>query len=128
MDYEVMLSGSPVGKARLERQGLYCHVVCRCDLPEERMYRLELRCGEKQVDLGILVPRERGFGLDTRFPANRLGEGEVSFSLRDRNAPEKERRFLPVREEEPFEHIEELEQGCLEIREGQMGVSLPPSD
>ena len=55
MDYEVTLAGKPTGKAQAEKQGLYYHVVCRCRLSGDVMYRLECSVGEKKTNLGILV-------------------------------------------------------------------------
>lgn len=126
MDYEVTLDGRPAGKAQVTRQGLYYHVVCRCAVSGEEMYRLEASCGEKRLDLGILIPRDSGFGLDMRFPVSRLGEGAFVFRLRGKDEPRESRRFVPVKPEEPFSYLASLKDSVLEIRDGQMGISLPP--
>ena len=126
MDYEVTLDGRPVGKAQLTRQGLYYHVICRCALSGKEMYRLEAFCGEKRMDLGILIPKDSSFGLDMRFPVSRLGEGEFAFRLRGKDEPKESRRFVPVKPEEPFSYLASLKDSFLEIRDAQIGVSLPP--
>lgn len=119
MDYEVTLAGKPMGRAQAEKQGLYYHVVCRCRLSGDVMYRLECSAGEKKTNLGILVPMDAGFGLDTRFPVSRVGEGELRFILLPRHDEMKERTFVPIRPEEPFRYMEQLKDAFLETREGQ---------
>ena len=89
------------------------------------MYRLECSAGEKKTNLGILVPMDAGFGLDTRFPVSRVGEGELRFVLLPRHDKMKERTFVPVRPEEPFRYMEQLKDAFLETREGQKGAVLP---
>ena len=126
MDYEVTLAGKPMGRAQAEKQGLYYHVVCRCRLSGDVMYRLECSAGEKKTNLGILVPMDAGFGLDTRFPVSRVGEGELRFVLLPRHDEMKERTFVPIRPEEPFRYMEQLKDAFLETREGQKGAVLPP--
>ena len=78
-DYAVSLGGKPVGRAQVSRQGLYYRVVCRCNLSGEVMYRLECACRERKTNLGILVPCESGFGLETCFPVSRVGEGKLTW-------------------------------------------------
>lgn len=128
MDYEVTLDGRPAGKAQVTRQGLYYHVVCRCAVSGEEMYRLEAACGEKRLDLGILIPKDRSFGLDMRFPVSKLGEGELTFRLRGKDEPKEGRRFVPVKPEEPFAYLASLKDSFLEIRNAEIGVSLPPDN
>lgn len=125
MDYAVAFGEKSVGKAQVEKQGLYYHVVCRCRLSGEVMCRLEVSCGERRVNLGILVPEKDGFGLETRFPAAKLGEGHLEFRVLPRHEPAAERKFVPIRAEEPFAYISRLKDAFLEIQNGQVGVSIP---
>lgn len=128
MDYGVFFGEKSVGKAQVVRQGLYYQVICRCDLSGEVMHRLEVSCGDKRFNLGILVPMERGFGLDTRFPVSRVGEGPLQFRLLPRHDELEGRMFVPIKPEEPFRYLERLKDAFLEIREGQKGASLPEKD
>lgn len=125
MDYAVQFGEKSVGKAQVTRQGLYYHVICRCDLSGEVMYRLEVSGGGNRVNLGILVPMENGFGLDTHFPVSRLGQGELSFRLMPRHDPLHGRGFVPITPEEPFAYLSRLKEAFLEIQEGRKGASLP---
>ena len=125
MDYEVTLDDRPVGKVQVLRQGLYYRVVCRCDITGEQMYRLEALCGENKVDMGTLIPMERGFGMEMRIPVSRLGEGEYQFRLRSRTETQEHRNFVPVDPAKPFEALASLADAVLEVQGEQMGVSLP---
>ncbi|MDD6966611.1 MAG: hypothetical protein SO355_08220 [Candidatus Faecousia sp.] len=127
MDYAVHFGDDTVGKAQVTRQGLYYHVVCRCSLSGQVMYCLEASTGEKRVNLGILVPQETGFGLETRFPVSRVGEGELSFRLRPRHDELGGRSFVPITPEEPFAYLERLKEAFLEIQNGKKGASIPKS-
>ena len=85
------------------------------------MCRVLARCGEKEVSLGVLVPQDGGFQLETRIPVKRVGEGELSFSVapRHRTAAGK---FVPLSPEEPFRYITRLKDAYLEQRNGQLGL------
>lgn len=81
MEQELFFGDRSVGRVLVERQGLYYVFRCRCTLSGETAFRLFASCGEKQEDLGVLVPMGDSFGLDTRRPVKRLGEGVLSFRL-----------------------------------------------
>jgi len=105
MEQELTFGDRPLGWVRVERQGLYYLFRCRCQLSGEAAFRLLVSCGEKQEDLGILVPMEGGFGLDTRRPVKRLGEGTLSFRLvSNHDAPKN--RFGPIYPEEPYTYLQ----------------------
>ncbi len=128
MDYAVNFGGKPVGKVQMTKKGLYYHVSCRCQLSGDVMYRLEVSCGDAKTNLGLLVPMENGFGLDTRFPVSRIGEGEPTFQLVPRHDILQDRTFVPITPEEPFAYISRLKDAFLETREGQQGASLPSEE
>ena len=81
-NYGVYFGNRPVGKVQVTRQGLYYHFLCRCELTGDVMCRLWVTCADKRESLGLVVPVDGGFGLNTSLPVKRLGEGELTFSLR----------------------------------------------
>ena len=85
--------------------------------------RLTVRCGDRQENLGIVVPTEDGFGLDTKVSVKRVGEGDMEFFLmpRHENAVG---TFVPLSPEEPFAYIARLKDAYFERRYGQAGVVL----
>ena len=122
-NYGVHLGNRPVGKVSVCRQGLYYRFSCRCQLTEGIVCRLRVSCGDRQENLGILVPMDGGFGLETRLPVKRLGEGVPDFTL----VPKHESgsvTFVPVYPEEPFAYISRLKKGYLARKDGKLGIVL----
>lgn len=118
-EYPVYQGKEQVGKVRLEKQGLYYRLSCRCAV-QEGMYRLTAFCRDRQENLGILIPMGDGFGLDTRLPVKRLGDGELHFRIQTNHTG----TFVPIRPEEPFSYIERLKNAFLEIKDGQKGICI----
>ena len=66
------------------------------------------------------------FGLDTRRPVKRLGEGELSFRLVSKhNAPRT--HFAPISPEEPFAYLQRLKDAYLAEKDGQIGAQWEES-
>ena len=127
MEYEVLLGGQRIGRAIVDRQGLYYAIACRCRLSGEVVYKVTVSCGEKSESLGILVPEGGAFVLTTRIPIKRLGEGELQFRAVPRHM-EMQGQFIPVTPEEPFAYLSRLENAFMEIRSGRAGIVLPAMD
>lgn len=149
--YEILYGQQCVGTAQVEKQGLYDCFRCRCSLPEEGMFRIHAVTDKAAEDLGICVPMDGVFGMDKKIPAKRLGNGNLSFVLLPKDAPlqaeepqkeepaaedtqleavteetqEEEMMFVPVTEEEPFVHLDKLQDACLAEQEGQTGIQIP---
>lgn len=121
--YGVYFGTKMAGKVQVQRQGLYYRFHCRCQLAEGMVCRLTVLCGDKQENLGILVPMEGGFGLDTRIPAKRLGEGEMEFFLIPKHSAQSG-IFVPIYPEEPFAYIARLKEAYLVKQNGQAGILL----
>lgn len=122
-NYGVFFGNQQAGKVQVQRQGLYYRFICRCRISGEVMCRLYVSCGGEPVNLGVVVPEGEGFGLETRLPVKRFGEGEPSFSL----IPKRDTcngQFAPIIPEEPFAYIERLKSSFLVRKYGQMGIML----
>lgn len=122
--YEIMLGGESVGQAVVRRQGLYYRFSCRCDLSGEVIYRITVTCGGKSESLGIPVPKDGQFHLDTKLAASRLGEGEPKFAAVPRR-PDLGGMFVPISPEEPFRYLHRLENAFLARKDGQLGIVIP---
>ena len=121
MNYEVMLGKQPVGKVQVISQGLYCRIICRCQIPGDQIYRLYVVCGSHRENLGVPVPEGDGFLLDRKVPAKRLGTGPYSFVL-SCGAGVPQGTFIPICPEEPFLYIDRLNHAFLESRQGKVGI------
>lgn len=121
--YCVYMSKKPVGKIQVTRQGLYYQFHCRCQLSGDVVCRLVVACGNQSEKLGIVVPMEDGFGLDSSFPVKRFQKGEPIFSLVPKmETPEG--KFIPIFPDEPFAYIEQLKKAFLIRKYGQTGILI----
>ena len=121
--YSIVLDHQAIGKVSVTRCGLYYSFHCRCTLPCEDIFRLMVRCGTACESLGVLVPAEDGFRLDTKLPVKQLGEGELSFYV-VRRRESVSGIFVPILDEEPFAYISRLKKSFLVIKEGQAGIEI----
>ena len=121
--YEIRLGSAVVGKAEVEKQGLYYRFSCRCRLSGTTIYRVVVSCGEQQADLGVCIPMDGQFGTDKKIPCKRLAEGVPSFLLLPKHQCAKG-KFVAVYPEEPFAYMSRLKDAYLEIRQGQPGVVI----
>lgn len=122
-EYTVRFGNKVAGKVRVYRQGLYYRFICRCQLTGEVICRLHVRCDTNQENLGIVVPFGDDFGLDTRVPIKKLGEGKLEFFL----LPKHEKsagKFVPIYPEEPFAYIARLKNAFLERQNGKVGITI----
>ena len=123
MDHEVFFGTQQVGRVQVTRQGLYYRFVCRCRLAGDVLCRLQVICGDEQENLGVVVPMDGGFGLDTKIPAKRLGQGEMTFRLLPKHEVPGQ-TFIPICPEEPFAYITRLKDSFLIRKNGQAGILL----
>ena len=122
-NYGVYFGNRQVGKVQVLRQGLYYRFICRCQLTGGVVCRLSVTCGNNRENLGVVVPVSDGFGMDTKIPVKRLGEGNMEFSLVPKHeAPAG--KFVPIYPEEPFSYIARLKESFLERQNGQLGIMI----
>ena len=122
--YDVKIGSETVGKMMVEKIGLYYRFSCRCSLSGNTVHSVAAICGGNRVHLGICVPMEGKFGLDKKLPCKQFPNGKAEFLLIPKGENQG-RSFVPVYPEEPFAYMAKLKEAFLEIREGQVGVSIP---
>ena len=121
--YEVFQDKQAVGTVEATREGLYIRFSCRCQPSDRDMIRLWMICGEQEIDLGLCVPMDGGFGTEKRIPAKQCGPGEPQFCLRHKDDTRRG-KFVPLSPEEPFQYIHRLETAFLEKRGTRLGIVL----
>ena len=121
--YSVTVCGQPVGKVVVQRQGLYYLFSCRCALSEAGIYRLAVTSGSERETLGILVPKDGSFVLETKVPVKRFGKGEMVFSLIPKHDGSTG-TFIPISPEEPFAYIAKLKNGFLSKNGNRSGICI----
>ena len=119
--YDIMLGDQSIGTAEVLREGLYYRFRCRCRLSGKVMYQLKAVCADKESCLGVCIPIEDEFGVDTKLAVKKLGEGDFSFYAVPRHLDMKG-IFAPIRADEPFMHIENLQGSHLEYHNGEPGI------
>ena len=124
-ELEISLGGQAIGRAKVSREGLYWRFRCRCSLSGEVVCRLRVRCGDKAENLGIPVPQNGAFELNTRIPVKKLGSGRMEMEAVPKH-DKMEGLFVPLRAEEPFQYLRRLEDAFLQVRDGQVGIILKP--
>lgn len=122
--YEVLFGHVPAGKVQVLRQGLYYHFHCRCRITGDVVCRLFVSRGDKEESLGVVVPIGDGFGLDTRIPVKRLGEGLMEFRLVPKADKPQTGTFVPIAPEEPFTYLEKLKNAYLARQNGVLGAVI----
>lgn len=121
--FSVTVCGKQAGKVLVQRKGLYYYFQCRCGLSGDIIYRLVVTCSNIRESLGILVPKDGCFVLDTKVPVKKIGAGEWSFEL----VPKHETAagtFVPICPEEPFAYIARLKKSFLVLQNGQAGIYI----
>ena len=121
--YEAIHNGHVMGMVTVTREGMYYQICCRCDLYEEGPFRLLIIFDDDQIDLGILVPAEKGFGLQARINVKGIGQGTPVFKIMPR------REFVPsglvsLCSDEPFRYLSRLENAYLVRRKGKKYISF----
>ena len=125
-DFCVTIGGNPVGKVTVRRLGLYYQFSCRCDLSDDILYRLTLMCKSGRINLGILVPENGSFVLNTKVPLKKIGEGDMTFSLVSKQE-QRQGSFVPIYPEEPFAYLSRLKASFLVYENGIPGIHIAKS-
>ena len=73
--------------------------------------------------MGILIPEDGAFGLETRIPVKKIGEGALTFSAVPKHSPV-EGRFVSLAPEEPFRYLTRLKEAYLVKRNGKIGIII----
>lgn len=112
MEYIVSMEDHAVGKARVEKQGLFYCITCLCRFPGNRLYNIHLSTDEGTADLGLCASNKE---FKTRIPIKKLGEGELHFCVVPRHD---DARLYAVRENVVFPYLSKLPQACLRLKNG----------
>ena len=123
----ILLGGQTVGQASVIQEGLYLHISCACRFSGEMLYKITLTSGDYTEELGIPVPSEGRFRLRTSRPAKRFEGNELVFCASPKHNP-LTGRFVPLKPEEPFAYITQLQNAFLEVRGGQVGLVIPTEE
>ena len=122
-NWDVFLGEKKIGTADVVREGLYYHFRCKCHLPETEMYTIQVCCNGNRRNLGIYVPTERYFGLETKVPSKYIGEGMFEFRAIPKYDHIQE-QFYPIVPAEPFKDLKMLENAYFCVINGRPGLCI----
>lgn len=117
--YSVFFNDTPVGQARVKREGLYYKILCRCVFPHKNIYRIKVTDGNKEVDLGICVPEGNYFTLISRIAVKNIPGDNLQFTVTTNQTTE-----YFVADRKPFHDLDKLETARLQNRNGQLYVVI----
>ena len=110
------------GRVAVTREGLYYRFSCRCKLTGDVMHRLVVTTDAGNVDLGVCVPMEGGFGVERKVPCKKFG-ANPQFRLLPKHE-NMQGRFVPIYPEEPFAYMTKLKDAFLATQNGQVGIVI----
>ena len=100
-----------VGTAKIRKLGLYYEFICTCALPKEGIYRLWAKGDTDAVNLGICVPMDESYGIVTRVPIRKLGEGPISIELYEKSDNPESHQDTSA--DEPLLRLQDLDKAYL---------------
>jgi len=122
MEYKILEGNKEIGKARVEKTGLYYRISCQCRAVGRQHMRLGVTCGDQRIDLGVCIPEGDVLRIETSVPVKRLGEGALHFFVIDNMAGA---NWVELKSNSPCGCLEVLHKTRLEMRQGRVGLRLP---
>ena len=120
--YDICLGSETVGRATVERQGLYYKINCKCTLSGHTRFRVSVLGSQGEEDLGLLIPTDHFYGLSKSVAIKKLGE-QLRFQIKSVHAKQ-EGIFVPLCPDEPLRYIERIKAAVLCRKDGQMGLLI----
>ena len=119
--FPITYAGQEWGRAKIEKQGLYCRILCKCDPPTAFPFRIQLQTGGKIINLGTCIKTGNFYIVDTKVPGKYIQEGDMNFYIHTKQ-PIIQESIIPVREDGPFPYLCNLHKARMVKRNGQVGV------
>ena len=95
-----------IGKAEVEKTGLYYRIQCSCKLPKEQVFRIFTETSTGVYNLGVCIPNGDVATIVTNIPIRRLGsEPRKFYTVCGTN---KGCDYYESSETTPFLHLDEL--------------------
>lgn len=121
--YPINRNGIAVGKMCVQKQGLYYCFSGHCTLSRDDIYRVVVKCGMKEMNLGVLIPEDGSFHIRKKVPIKQIGEGNWNFGVISDRSDTKS-VFVPIIPDEPFSYISRIKDSFLKLQNGNPGILL----
>ena len=119
MEYAILKDGKSVGKAFVTEHGLYMEVLCICRR-SNGIERVVAICESGEENIGICAPAGGQMEVTAKIPKKRL-RNIREFCMKP---VDKDKKWLPLIEGQPVQHLEAVLCGKLKVREGTVGVEI----
>ena len=121
--YNICRGGDVVGSAKVSREGLYYCFECHCRLEGREICKVYAACEAENILLGTPIPEGDLFRLRKRIPIRHFAGESMRIYIGD-TMEQKSENFVPVKENEPFYHLEDLENAVFQVRDGISGIMI----
>ena len=121
-NYDVFYGQDKIGKASVEREGLYYHFRCQCDQPSDGIYYGILQTENRQFNLGVCIPENGRFCAYKRIPVKEFENENFKFCLITKDA--KRKMLVAVDKDKPFGYLQDLESASLNHSGEEIQIAL----
>lgn len=121
--FDILLGNQKIGKAEVKKEGLYYQFKCRCHLSQSDICTITVSGNGTKRKLGVCVPMDGMFGLDTKIPVKHIGEEPFVFSAAIKSS-ETQEQFYPIESDKAFPHLELLASAFLCTKNNQQGIRI----
>ena len=116
--YEIKQGNKPVGTMDVSREGLYYHFRGKCNFVQKQIFRVRMVCAGSEENLGVLLPCNGIFLLDTKRPVKQFSDATPPFVVTSSTVA----NWISLNENTPFPMLVALENGVFQRRDGVPGI------
>ena len=120
--YPVYIRDRQSGDIFLQKEGLYWRYTGKIHPDTPGIYRIYALTGQDKINLGVCQPTKNGWVTSGKLPLNRLHGENFRFLVNPEETIQEQ--ILTVKEDEPFEHLEELDQCKFSADNGKPAIIL----
>ena len=120
--FDVFFQDKKVGDVFVTTEGLYRRIRCKCNLPDDSIWRLYALTDDNKTDIGICVPNE-DFVINKRISLSRLSNEILGFII-ESNAKHNHCQSYLVSDDMPFPAITQLGQARFLTKNGKAMIVL----
>lgn len=119
--YPIYYNGQECGRAVIEKMGLYCRIICKCEAVVNKPCKIWLQTRSGDISLGTCIKTGNFFYIDTKVPCKHIDIENIQFNL-ILNTACNSAVIYPVDEEAPFPHLYKLDKARMRTGGGKIGV------
>ena len=119
--FPIYYGNRELGKATLDKQGLYYRILCKCNIPTDALCTIHLQTNEKDINLGTCIRVGNQYIIDTKIPIKHVQNNDLKFCILPKNA-ESSSEFIPIEENSPFPNLQRLDKGRMRRQDGRAGI------